>query len=374
MTGESDIDGFLTDCLAGKAALWPAMFDSANVSQRVSYHGIAGLLLAREELMHGWPDSLRHAIRAEAHLQSLWEASHHAVLAALIERLAAAGMASLVLKGTALAYSVYADPAIRRRGDSDVLVRASDLAKAQQVLAREGFIRNEGRQLAQETWLRTAGDGFTHAVDLHWEVTGSPALNTVLRAEQFFAQPMALPRLSPSALAPDTVSLFLHNCVNHAQHRELGYLAGNARVLSRYRLIWCHDTFLQAADFESSEWRSLAEKALSAGLAKLCLSDLRQAAAIFAFAIPPEVEDTFAQASEQTPASHYLSRASAHQRIIADFRATAQFGDRLRLIGNHLFPSGAHLRERYPEAEKWPLPMLQLRRLAALPWRLVTRR
>lgn len=374
MMGESDIDDFLCACLAGRMPAWPEAIDSSSMAQRVSYHGIAGLLLARAERMRGWPDDLRHAIRAEAHLQTLWEASHHRVLADLIERLAAGGIASLVLKGSALAYTLYADPAIRRRGDTDLLVRPGDQAAARLVLAQAGFARDEDRQLTQESWLRAAGDGFTHAIDLHWQVTGSPALNTALRVEDFFAATVALQRLSASARAPDAVSLFLHNCVNHAQHRQLGYLAGNTRVLSPYRLIWCQDVALQAAAFDAGDWLSLTERAQAAGLARLCLAELEQVAALLPLEIPPEARSVLASASEHTCVSRYLSEASAHARFVADLRAAEQLGDRLSLLGNHLFPARAHLQERFPDAAHWPLALLHLRRLAAMPWRIVTRR
>ena len=46
---------------------------------------------------------------------------------------------SLVIKGTALAYSVYADPALRVRGDTDLLVRPEARSSAQQALLNCGF-------------------------------------------------------------------------------------------------------------------------------------------------------------------------------------------------------------------------------------------
>ena len=70
-------------------------------------------------------NALRQALRAEK-------------LASMLNTLHTAGIPVLVLKGTALAYTIYPDPALRVCGDVDLLVRPDDLPPARAVLSGIG--------------------------------------------------------------------------------------------------------------------------------------------------------------------------------------------------------------------------------------------
>jgi len=74
---------------------------------------------ALEEVLEGW---LAHALRVEA------------LLLAMADVLEREGVSYRVLKGVALANSVYADPALRVFGDVDVLVPSADFSRAAHVL------------------------------------------------------------------------------------------------------------------------------------------------------------------------------------------------------------------------------------------------
>lgn len=142
-------DRFLASCVAAIAAgsalpAWPkagaADAFGGSVVSRAEFHGIA-LLLARAGLPAcGWPAVISDALAEHARLAGLWEELHKPRIAALIETLADSGIPSLVLKGTALAYLFHDDPAIRRRGDTDLLVKPADLARVREALRTTGWI------------------------------------------------------------------------------------------------------------------------------------------------------------------------------------------------------------------------------------------
>jgi hypothetical protein len=73
---------------------------------------------------------LRHRIFNQAHTQALLE------ITALFEQ---AGIRALVLKGLALAYQYYPDPALRPVSDIDLLLKATDVLPALDLLAGAGF-------------------------------------------------------------------------------------------------------------------------------------------------------------------------------------------------------------------------------------------
>ncbi len=82
-----------------------AQTDLKTVLERVSCHGVAGLLLDGE-CISDWPSTLIQEVRKLATSQCMWELRHRAVVSVLLDRFASAGIPVLALKGTALAYDI----------------------------------------------------------------------------------------------------------------------------------------------------------------------------------------------------------------------------------------------------------------------------
>ena len=112
------IDAFLAASLALAATRWPSAWTAPEttrtLARRAAFHGIAALLADRQT--QGWPHAARAALREEALARAMWEARHRSLIQPLLAALAAAGVPALLLKGTALAYDLYANPATRSRG------------------------------------------------------------------------------------------------------------------------------------------------------------------------------------------------------------------------------------------------------------------
>jgi hypothetical protein len=64
----------------------------------------------------------------------------------ICSRLADAGVESIVLKGPAVGWFAYGDPALRTFGDTDLLVRGKELLRAREVLVEAGFSPNYAPQ------------------------------------------------------------------------------------------------------------------------------------------------------------------------------------------------------------------------------------
>ncbi|MEK6753567.1 MAG: nucleotidyltransferase family protein [Chloroflexota bacterium] len=107
---------------------------------------------------------LRHRIFNQAHTQALLE------ITALFEQ---AGIRALVLKGLALAYQYYPDPALRPVSDIDLLLKTNDILPALDLLAGAGFRVDDSlraspslipKELTADSPLR---DGISAHVELH---------------------------------------------------------------------------------------------------------------------------------------------------------------------------------------------------------------
>jgi len=357
------------------AVLWPGMgarpvtdgVAPAMLAARIRYHGIALLLCQDEQALAALPPVAQGAVRDEARSQVFWEDSHRTMLAGLIDQLDRAGCPSLLLKGTALAYTVHADPAARRRGDSDLLVRKADLATARKVLRDGGFALSQDRQQFQECWTISAGAGFAHTVDLHWQLTNVPALGRALDVEQAFAAAVPLPRLRATALAIDPVRQFLLGSINQRLHRVYGYYVDDSRVLGATRLIWALDNHLLASRFDAGQWDQLERMTLALGVPGLCLEALDLAQAVLGTSVPPAVAVSLRDAPRETWAERYFSAPWTAACLRADLAGCTSLGDRVRLLLGHAWPSAATLRDRHPELAAHSLAKAHLVRLAGLP-------
>lgn len=95
------------------------------------------------------------------------------VIADIVRCYASAGIDMLLLKGSALAYLIYPQPALRPMRDIDVLVRAEDVYRAYALLPKIGFLPPPGAHAGLEpnhhhlTAIKRVASGFSTSVEVH---------------------------------------------------------------------------------------------------------------------------------------------------------------------------------------------------------------
>lgn len=367
------LDATFAAPLRGEGAPWPAGWDRGEsleaARRRLIYHGIAGLLQERTELLQEWPDAILATIRAESIAHAMWELRHKVLIAEVVEALNAAGIVSVLLKGTALAYSLYDNPALRFRGDSDLLIRPEDIQVARQLLSGLGWERPFGApglfgpMHYQEIWQYRDPAGMAHDIDLHWEVTNSMALRSVLDIEEVIATSVPLPGLSAHARCPNHVTALLHRAVNRTVHARSGYFSGGRNEYDADRLSWAVDINLLASRLGKADWDSLARYAIERGVAPVCADALGFTARALRTPIPGNVLKTLSRGTHDTPAMRFLEATSDRARNMADLRATPGFRARLTYVLARLVPPSAHVRAKYPAMQRWPVAFLHMRRI-----------
>lgn len=365
----AEIEALLARALQGENVAWPSGLSDAQAEEiwaLISAHGISGLLaqLPFEEIK--WPTELCDSIREEARLQALWEAEHHPFMARLLEAAHAAGIPALIMKGTALAYSLYAEPAHRRRGDTDLLIRPGDCAQMREVLSKLGWVQQGQPRLAQEDWAAPSRSGFTHALDLHWAVSNAPAIAEGLAVEDFFISKQELPQLGTHAYAPSPVHQLLQASINQASHKLEGMGDGPADLLEGRRLIWACDYHLIARDFDSAQWDELIERALVARLAGTLRKGLALAADTLGTDVPSYVMDALQRGATDDRAIAYFDAPSAAKRFAADIKASKGIAAKAHVTKVHMMATPELLHARYPDHTDAPLWQLRLRRIAII--------
>ncbi|QUL37659.1 nucleotidyltransferase family protein [Erythrobacter sp. JK5] len=344
---------------------WPGALalDADEAASRISFHGLALLLVETMHDFRDWPAELVTATKEEARLQRFWEMDHARAISGLLEALQAAGLPALVLKGTALAYSLYPDPAIRRRGDSDILIEKSRRPDVREVFTACGFQPGEELRPFQECWRRNTQFGFDHVVDLHWRISASPVIAAALDASRPADRAIDLPRLSAHARATGYIDNLILTCINRASHRAFGYMVGNDKLYESDRLIWAVDIDRLAAAFAADDWETLVRCAAIGGCSDIVLSGLAFAEAALGTPIPDRVKPALGEAGGEGHVARYLGTDSTRRRLTLDLAATSSLRDKVRVMRSTLLPGPEILRERFPEARDWPIAALQARRL-----------
>ena len=375
--GETELRSFLARAMVGVAP-WPfPSWDETQYEtawQAIAFHGCALAIVEAGNSLAAWPDALRARLLEEARLQALWEASHKARLVRVLDALAAGGVEVLVTKGSALAYSVYPDPALRRRGDSDLLVTPGQAAAARKVLADLGLTLDLPGTM-QEIWLDKTASGFAHQFDLHWHSASAPAAATLFSPAEALANAVPLPRLSPSARATDPLRTFLNDALNQALHARAGYLVEGAYRRGSCRLAWSYGTALQAQEFDGSRWRALVQLAMERGAAMIVLRALEAAQRDFAAPVPDDILAMLRAAGDGGAIDRFVFHKDGWEHLRENWANADGGAQRIEVLRAALLPSRAFLSDKYPGMARWPLTALRLRRIGSALWRrLVPRR
>src|SRR3954453_12560635 len=123
--------------LRGESAEWPrgaSAADAAQLIESLEKNGLAPLVYS---LFSDWP--VRSALREIAIRAAAGETSRLIDLCTLLAAFEAGGIRVLIIKGTGLAYDLYASPELRPRGDTDLLIAESDLDSVRSIMYGRGY-------------------------------------------------------------------------------------------------------------------------------------------------------------------------------------------------------------------------------------------
>lgn len=355
--------------LRGEKPAWPLPEDleaNANFFREAEMHGVQALLHSVPQ-PNKWPQSVLQELRSGAVQLAMWELRHQQMLAQTLAALGEAAIEPVLIKGTALAYSLYADPALRTRGDTDLIVPIDAKHRVHEVLTSLGFERSLGVSgefvSYQASYTRIAPDGGAHTLDLHWKINNSELLSRLFTYEELRRDADPLPQLCPQALAASRVHTLLLACMHRATHKQNPYYVDGEPHHNPNRLIWLYDIHLLAGRLSAPEWDEFVRLASAKGLRAVCLEGMLHAQECFGSAHPERVLAALAQAGTTEPAAQYLDAGKLRQQWM-DFCALGSVRRQLRFARELLFPSPAYMRSKYSERRSGWLPWLYLRRAA----------
>jgi len=325
------------------------------------------------ELRRDWPAGAPQAFQDCLKGEFYNSAAHNQLisreLVRILQVLDAAQVPVIVLKGAALAASLYPDPALRPMGDLDLLVPIDGLPSAISAINLLGY-RPEGPELwpGLSKWVacETNFDGGRMVpmhVELHWSLVGGQASRYRPEMAWFWGQ--ARPWVNSTVrgasgnrsvalcLAPGAHLLYLaaHLALKHAGEQE--------------RLVWYYDLYrLATAPGEAVDWPAILDKARGFRWSAALRAALLGCVERFGWALPDGVIERL-EAEAPLHERLYLQRRAARRSRWQAERVeleTLRPLARLLLLLALLFPSPAYLRWRYRPRREWLWPFYYLLR------------
>jgi len=365
--------------MLGELPAWPETgerTDPAKFIELLRFHGattLAAQALASGAARASWPAAILEYCRDQTLAQAVAEMARRAETARVLRAFAESGIHALLLKGGSLAYSHYANPVLRPRSDTDLLIPLHARRQAEEVLRRLGYAPSP--QIAgdfvsaQAAWAFTDPLGVSHDLDLHWRVNNSQVLAKLLDYGELAARAAEVPQLGANARALTPVHALLFACMHLAGHRNAPiYLDGIAHPAGG-RLIWLYDIHLLAGGMTRTEWEDVAALAVHKRMTVICRDALVRSSECFQTRIPDGVLERLVPAESVEPSARYCNAGPARQWV-EDLRALDGARARARLLGEMVFPSAAYMRGKYPDAALSWLPILYARRVLHAFWKL----
>ncbi|HSS66640.1 MAG TPA: nucleotidyltransferase family protein [Gammaproteobacteria bacterium] len=326
----------------------------------VEAHGVGPLL--HHSLKSGpggenWPDDIRDTLAEKARQEAVREAIRVEETRRVLAALKSERVAPLVLKGAALAYSLYPRPHLRPREDTDLLVRQAAVADVVRTLRALGYRRHERlpgqRVLRQDTYLRKDETGYTHALDLHWAISNRPALANSLDYAEIRQRAVAIEALSPCAMGLCHEDALLHACLHRLAHGD------------EDNLIWLYDIHLLVESLSATEFERFAQTALAKRLGRASRDAIAKAQLRFRTTLPcGELDDHFypERLADEARLVIGLSPGRRFRNLLVDIRALGSVRERMSWLREHALPPPAYMRERYGAGSAAWLPALYIRR------------
>ena len=316
-----------------------------------------------------WPQDVREALAARTRAHAAIELLRRRELNAVLDVLAAEGIRPVILKGTALAYSLYDNPASRPRLDTDLLIRRSQVDPVRRVMARRGYgspAYCEGELVfGQFPSIKTDQFGVAHAFDFHWKISTQAVFADLLSFDEISDDAIRLPSIGAHARAAGPLHALLLACVHPVMHHR-----------GVESLIWTYDIHLLASGLSERNLDRFVELAVARHVSAICAHQLAAARHRFGTPISDRVVSTLGAVPLREPSAAYLRTGRRwHDELLSNVRGLPRWADRARLLREVMLPGPAYMLKAYglpsSSLSATLLPVLYIHRLASGSWKVL---
>ncbi len=303
---------------------------------QLEYHGLTGLVSSNISTKHhAWLASKKRLLVAS-------EALRFQELERVFKAFNAAGISSyVVIKGTALAYSIYPHAWQRPRTDTDILIDQSEFKRVSSVLESLGYDRLfaiSGRVISYQCSFAKALAGTASImIDVHWKISNRQCLSSSVSLPSLLSRSTILENFASPPKIPSKAFCLLIAC----QHR-LGHHYGEER------LAWIYDIHLLSEHMSKVDWQQFTVLAISSQVSAICLDGVTTSTKYFGSSVPESVLGELKRGATRSEPSQILLRPnlSNWDMFKSDLVALNGIGLKWRFLIETAFPSPAYLKQK----------------------------
>jgi hypothetical protein len=294
----------------------------------------------------------RTALRNTALLHQLRQA---------IDALDAASIPVVVLKGAALAQTIYENVALRPMRDIDLLVHRQDVPAALRQLAELGYKPadpevHRGTQLAYENELRLMrADATRTTIDIHWHLLDSPFYQAHPAFARFWQAVTIAPDRSGRSGAGLPVLAPVEQLLHLSAHLVLHHHGEG--------LLWQHDVAAFARHHaDTLDWAAVLTQAQALDLVLPLQQVLSMLVTQWQMAALRPIAEAAAALTPSAAEREVFGRIMAYhgpvaQRFWHDLRSVPTWQARTRYFLRHMFPRPSYIRAQYHLRSAWLVPL-----------------
>lgn len=290
------------------------------------------------------PAALQAALTRCVHQEVAVELARTVALRAVLAALAQAGLPVLLIKGAALAHTIYPQPYLRSRCDTDLLVPSREEAeRVGRVLQTIGYQQPLSMYMSCDLvsyelgCYKTSPGGWTQALDVHWRLANNALFAERLTFPELAAAAVPLPALGPHAQGLGLAHALLLACI----HRMANMQVGNAN-----RLIWLYDIHRLAQGLTDQQWQQIVILAEERALCGPCCDGLDSARQWFATTLPDAILNRLRAGADREGFDPRPFQSLWRFNWLT-FRTLPSNTMRLRWLSQYLFPSASYMRSKY---------------------------
>ena len=260
----------------------------------------------------------------------------------------------LLLKGAALAYTVYPEPHLRPRLDVDLLVSHDDIDEVLRALVACGYAREPAAALAdsERSYNRVDATGLHHHADLHWGVANPAPFAKVLPFDEAWRSSLEVAALGPTARTLGHADALLLACVHRVAHHH-----------DSPSLLWLWDIHLLARHMTTASWATLVRNADDTGMRAVTHRGLELTHEKFGTLVPAKILERLTPSGRNEPAARFIRGLRLAEIAVTDLAAMRTWRARLTFFWGNLFPPLVHMRETFPGYPAYLLPLAYLHRI-----------
>jgi len=332
-------------------------FDWESLLRYVQEQGLTQLVYRALRDRDWVPAMAQQTLRQASHQDATRDLLAFHELEAVLHALADKGITVILLKGAALARTVYAEAGVRPMRDLDLLVRRQDVRAARNALEAVGYTPLDVETRAgidleyrHSVTLQRVGI-LTTLIELHWSIFAPQYYLHRLPMEWFWqtAIPVRVGNAPTLILGPE--AQLLHLCAHlvlHHEGTELLWLNDIAEVISCYQ--------------NQMDWEQLLDRAQAYDLLLPLQQLLPRMAEEWQSPVPGAVLADL-QARRASPAETRVftwltaKQRTTAQRFCSDLLGIPGWGKRLHFLWTTLFPSPTYMQHRYGIRHMLLLPL-----------------